>query len=60
MATKPKTLLRDLDDEQFQELYNTDRFTATVLSNRLRYSVLHVATGLLHRAFSPIIALSYD
>jgi N-methylhydantoinase B len=54
------TLLRDLTDDQFSGIYDTDRFTATVLSNRLRYSVLHVATGLLHRAFSPIIALSYD
>jgi N-methylhydantoinase B len=58
--TTTDTLLRDLTDERFEELYDTDRFTATVLSNRLRYSVQHVATGLLHRAFSPIIALSYD
>ncbi|WP_370182232.1 hydantoinase B/oxoprolinase family protein [Rhodococcus wratislaviensis] len=53
-------LLRDLTDAQFRELYDCDRFTATVLSNRLSYSVQHVVTGLLHRAFSPIIALSYD
>jgi N-methylhydantoinase B len=52
--------LRDLTDDQFRESYGCDRFTATVLGNRLRYSVQHVATGLLHRAFSPIIALSYD
>ncbi|MBS1889159.1 MAG: hydantoinase B/oxoprolinase family protein [Actinobacteria bacterium] len=54
------TLLRDLDEDAFGALYDTDRFTATVFSNRLRYSVQHVATGLLHRAFSPIIALAYD
>ena len=54
------TLLRDLSDEQFLARYDTDRFTATVLSNRLRFSVQHVVTGLLHRAFSPIIALCYD
>jgi N-methylhydantoinase B len=58
MASAP--LLRDLTDERFEATYDTDRFTATVLSNRLRYSVQHVATGLLHRAFSPIIALAYD
>jgi N-methylhydantoinase B len=59
-ALETPTLLRELSDDQFAGIYDTDRFTATVLSNRLRYSVLHVATGLLHRAFSPIIALSYD
>lgn len=53
-------LLRDLTDERFAELYDCDRFTATVLSNRLRYAVQHVAAGLLARAFSPIIALCYD
>ncbi|MBS1885955.1 MAG: hydantoinase B/oxoprolinase family protein, partial [Actinobacteria bacterium] len=60
LAAAPATLLRDLGDAEFEALYDTDRFTATVLSNRLRYSVQHVATGLLHRAFSPIIALAYD
>ncbi|MFF0492416.1 hydantoinase B/oxoprolinase family protein [Nocardia sp. NPDC004068] len=54
------TLLRDLTDEQFRQRYDTDRFTASVLANRLRYAVQHVTTGLLHRAFSPIIALCYD
>ncbi|MFT3660989.1 MAG: hydantoinase B/oxoprolinase family protein [Gordonia sp. (in: high G+C Gram-positive bacteria)] len=54
------TLLRDLSDEEFAARYDTDRFTASVVSNRLRYSVQHVVTGLLHRAFSPIIALCYD
>lgn len=54
------TLLRDLTDEQFRARYDCDHFTASVLSNRLRYSVQHVTTGLLHRAFSPIIALCYD
>jgi len=54
------TLIRDLTNEQFEELYSTDRFTATVLANNLRYAVQHVATGLLYRAFSPIIALAMD
>lgn len=55
-----ETLLKDLTDQEFRERYDCDRFTATVLANRLRYSVQHVVTGLLHRAFSPIIALCYD
>ncbi len=53
-------LLRDLSDADFEAKYGCDRFTATVLSNRLSYAVQHVVTGLMHRAFSPIIALSYD
>lgn len=58
--TQPPTLLRDLSDAGFEDAYDCDRFTAAVLSNRLRYAVQHVATGLLHRAFSPVLALSYD
>ncbi|RZL84708.1 MAG: hydantoinase B/oxoprolinase family protein [Rhodococcus sp. (in: high G+C Gram-positive bacteria)] len=54
------TLLRDLSDDDFAERYGTDPFTATVLSNRLRFAAQHVATGLLYRAFSPIIALAMD
>ncbi|MEU6561570.1 hydantoinase B/oxoprolinase family protein [Nocardia nova] len=56
----PQTLLRDLSDIEFLERYGTDPFTASVLSNRLRAAAQHVATGLLHRAFSPIIALAMD
>ncbi|MBC3191768.1 hydantoinase B/oxoprolinase family protein [Pseudonocardia sp. C8] len=56
----PEPLLRDLPDDVFAERYDCDRFTASVLSNRLRYAAQHVTTGLLHRAFSPIIALCYD
>ncbi|GEM31255.1 methylhydantoinase [Nocardia neocaledoniensis NBRC 108232] len=56
----PQTLLRDLSDDEFASRYDCDRFTAGVVANRLRYSVQHVTTGLLHRAFSPIIALCYD
>ncbi|MCG3754027.1 hydantoinase B/oxoprolinase family protein [Amycolatopsis sp. Poz14] len=53
-------LLRDLSDDEFAERYTADPFTASVLSNRLRATADHVATGLLHRAFSPIIALAMD
>jgi N-methylhydantoinase B len=57
--TSPR-LLRNLSDSEFAALYATDPFTASVLSNRLRATADHVATGLLHRAFSPIIALAMD
>ncbi len=52
--------LRDLSDRDFAARYGVDRFTATVLANRLRYVTQHMATGLLQRAFSPIISTGYD
>jgi N-methylhydantoinase B len=59
-ATLEPVLLRDLTEAQFAERYGTDPFTAGVFANRLRAAAEHVATGLLHRAFSPIIALAMD
>lgn len=53
-------LLHELTGAEFHERYHTDPFTASVLANRLRATAGHVATGLLHRAFSPIIALAMD
>ena len=47
--------LRDLDEQAFRARYHCDRFTATVLGNRLRYAVQHMGTGLMFNAFSPII-----
>ncbi|KAF0963151.1 hydantoinase B/oxoprolinase family protein [Rhodococcus sp. T7] len=58
--TTPDRLIRDLTDAEFAARYTADPFTASVLSNRLRATADHVATGLLHRAFSPIIALAMD
>ena len=52
--------LRDWTAEQFNETYHCDRFTAMVLSNRLRYTVQHMSTGLVYSAFSPIIRDWYD
>jgi glycosyltransferase involved in cell wall biosynthesis len=52
--------LRDLTEAQFREIYDCDRFTAIVLSNRLRYVVQHMSTGLSYSAFSPIIRDWYD
>ncbi|MBL6612700.1 MAG: hydantoinase B/oxoprolinase family protein, partial [Reyranella sp.] len=52
--------LRDWTEAQFAEAYQCDRFTAIVLSNRLRYTVDHMSTGLMSSAFSPIIRDWYD
>ncbi len=52
--------LKDLTDQQFQEHYNTDRFTASVLGSRMRYAVQHMCSGLLAQAFSQIMRDWYD
>ncbi|HEX2939892.1 MAG TPA: hydantoinase B/oxoprolinase family protein [Rhodopila sp.] len=52
--------LRDLTDGQFARLYGADRFTASVLSSRMRYVVQHMSTGLLNNAFSLILRDWYD
>ncbi len=52
--------LRDWTEDQFRAIYNCDRFTAMVFSNRLRYTVDHMSTGLMFSAFSPIIRDWYD
>jgi len=36
--------LRDLDEDQFGVRYGTDRFTATIMANRMRYIVKHMRT----------------
>lgn len=58
-STRPARL-RDWTEAQFAETYHCDRFTAMVLSNRLRYTVDHMSTGLMYSAFSPIIRDWYD
>jgi N-methylhydantoinase B len=58
-ASRPPRL-RDWTAAQFEENYDCDRFTAMVLSNRLRYTVQHMSTGLVYSAFSPIIRDWYD
>ncbi|WP_037357285.1 hydantoinase B/oxoprolinase family protein [Amycolatopsis orientalis] len=52
--------LRELTDEAFSQRYGCDRFTASVIVNRLRYAVEHMSTGFLREAFSPIIRDWYD
>lgn len=52
--------LRDLSDGDFEKTYHCDRFTASVLLNRMRYTVGHMSTAFLREAFSPIIRDWYD
>lgn len=61
MSTPTTTkALRDLDETEFRERYNTDRLTATVLASRCGYVVQHMSTGLVTQSFSPIIRDWYD
>jgi len=59
-ASAPEPLIRDLTDSEFQERYQCDRFTATVLANRYRYTVDHMCAGLMNNAFSLILRDWYD
>jgi N-methylhydantoinase B len=52
--------MRDLDRNQFEDRYSTDRFTASVLASRFRYIVKHMCTHLMTNAFSPILRDWYD
>ncbi len=61
MSTSTSTpQIRDLSQEAFFERYGGDRFTMTVLSNRMRFVVQHMCTGLLTNAFSMILRDWYD
>jgi N-methylhydantoinase B len=59
-AAPTGTRLRDLSEAEFEERYHCDRFTATVLASRFRYTVQHMATGLLNNAFSLVLRDWYD
>lgn len=52
--------LRELSDAAFAARYGADRFTASVLSSRMRYVVQHMSVGLLNNAFSLILRDWYD
>ncbi|WP_322753180.1 hydantoinase B/oxoprolinase family protein [Frankia sp. Cas3] len=52
--------LRDLGDTEFEQLYQCDRFTASVISSRFRYIMEHVCSQLITYAFSPQIRESTD
>src|ERR1700709_1952515 len=57
---QPSKLIRDLTDAGFEERYQCERFTASVLGSRYRYLVQHMCTGLLNNAFSVILRDWYD
>ena len=58
LTTQPplprETRLRDWSEDQFKATYQCDRFTATVLGNRLRHTLEHMGTGLMVSSFSPV------
>jgi N-methylhydantoinase B len=55
-----KKMVRDMSQEEMEAAYSCDRFTAGVLSSRMRYVVQHMCAGLLNSAFSQILRDWYD
>src|ERR1700754_3576016 len=60
MTDQQVARVRDMSQEELRVAYSNDRFTATVLSSRMRYVVQHMCAGLLNNAFSPILRDWYD
>lgn len=60
IASPPQKPLREMSGAEFEATYGVDRFTASVIRNRLNYAVEHMSTGFLREAFSPIIRDWYD
>jgi N-methylhydantoinase B len=52
--------LRDLDDGAFRARYGCDRFTSTVLANKFRHVVGHMANRVRTHAFSPTLRDASD
>lgn len=52
--------LRALSQDEFQSLYDCDRFTATVLVNKFDYVIKHMVSQVMRTAFSPIVRDSAD
>lgn len=52
--------LRDLGEAEFVARYGSDRFTMSVLANRMRFIVEHMCGNLLNNAFSQILRDWYD
>jgi N-methylhydantoinase B len=52
--------LRDLGEAEFAARYGSDRFTMSVLANRMRFIVEHMCGNLLNNAFSQILRDWYD
>jgi N-methylhydantoinase B len=49
-----------LSNDEFEQTYACDRFTALVLTSRMRYLVRHMCTHLMTNAFSPVLRDWYD
>lgn len=60
VSPAPESRIRERSDEDFRDSYGCDRFTASVIVNRLRYVVEHMSAGFMREAFSPIIKDWYD
>ncbi|HUZ55761.1 MAG TPA: hydantoinase B/oxoprolinase family protein [Streptosporangiaceae bacterium] len=52
--------LRDLSEAEFTACYGSDRFTMSVLANKMRFIVEHMCGNLLNSAFSQILRDWYD
>ena len=59
MASEKK-LIKELSNQEFEEKYNCDRFTAHMLSSGYKYMVQRMCRGLQHTAFSIILRDWYD
>jgi N-methylhydantoinase B len=60
VASPTGALLRDLTAEQFQDTYDCDRLTASVISSRFGYVLEHTCASLMTNAFSPILRDYHD
>ncbi|MGE0387495.1 MAG: hydantoinase B/oxoprolinase family protein [Gammaproteobacteria bacterium] len=56
----PAARLRDLAGRAFEERYDCDRFTATVLTNRFGFIIEHLVSRILTTAFSAIVRTGSD
>jgi N-methylhydantoinase B len=52
--------LKDLPPQDFEHIYDCDRFTATVLVNKFDYVIKHMVSQVMRTAFSPIVRDSAD
>lgn len=52
--------LRRLSPDDFENIYDCDRFTATVLVNKFDYVIKHMVSQVMRTAFSPIVRDSAD
>jgi N-methylhydantoinase B len=60
LTADTKKMVRDMSHEEMESAYSCDRFTAGVLSSRMRYVVQHMCAGLLNNAFATILRDWFD